>query len=270
MADASDNSRELSIADVAPVLQLAVQEPPGLTLIGGQALNFWADRYLPVSPALQALEAQRPFVSGDLDFVGSLAPHRPGAARDEIDVRGELAIADRISRAVHGRLETKGVYKGASVTLAEITYRDDAGATRIVHFLGDMVGVTPVEVARTSILVRGHLRVMNPVLCMESRISNVLKLEPYQTTKGRHQARASIACAQEYVRELVADGHVREALDANERIFRFAQQRAAGCAGEGFRPFDAVLVDERLPDEFRTIRYPRMVQAMERDRGVEW
>jgi hypothetical protein len=120
VVDDSGNSRELSIDEVAPVLQIAVQEPPGLTLIGGQALNFWADRYLESSPVLQALLAERAFVSGDLDFVGALAAPRPGAARAEIDVAGELAVARKMSRILHGHLETKGEYNARSVTLAEM------------------------------------------------------------------------------------------------------------------------------------------------------
>jgi hypothetical protein len=37
-------------------------------LIGGQAVNYWAERYLPVEPELQKL---RPFTSEDIDFKGS-------------------------------------------------------------------------------------------------------------------------------------------------------------------------------------------------------
>ena len=36
-------------------------------LIGGQAVNYWADRYLPVEPELKSL---RPFTSEDIDFKG--------------------------------------------------------------------------------------------------------------------------------------------------------------------------------------------------------
>lgn len=243
-----------------------MREPPGLTLIGGQALNYWAERYYDRSPTLQALARARPFTSGDLDFVGPLAPRPAAAARDVIDVAGELAVGERLANAVRGRFEKAGLY-GPRATLATITYRDEqdppGAEPRVVHFLGDMIGVTPVEVARTSVPIGGYLHVMNAVLCMESRLSNVLLSASYQNTKGRHQARVSIPCAREFVLELIEQDHTEMALDFNERIFEFAKKRAAGCAREGFRPFDAVVVDDRLPERFRTIRYPRMVDDMD-------
>src|SRR5689334_23918116 len=107
---AATSPRELSYGDVETVLRLAEQEPPGLTLIGGQALNFWAERYLDRSPALQALLRVRPFTSGDLDFIGPLAPRPREAARDTVDVAGELHVAEEIARTLPGRLEKTGFY----------------------------------------------------------------------------------------------------------------------------------------------------------------
>ena len=268
---ASTTTRELSYADVETVLRLAEQEAPGLTLIGGQALNFWAERYLHRSPALQALMRVRPFTSGDLDFIGPLAPRPREAARDTVDVSGELAVAEKIAQNLPGRLEKTGFY-GPRATLATISYRDEHDApdapARVIHFLGDMIGVDPAEVARTATPIRGHLRVMNGVLCMQSRIMNVLKSASYQNDKGRHQARVSIPCAHEFVREVLDQGHVDLALEYNERIFTFAKERATGCAKEGFRPADALVIDPRLPENFHKIRYPRMQQDLEQlERG---
>jgi hypothetical protein len=53
-------------------------------------------------------------------------------------------------------------------------------------------------------------------------------------------------------------------VDFNERVFRFAQEdRSAHLALDmGIEVFDAVLDDERLPENFRTIRLPQMRQPM--------
>lgn len=268
---AETSQRELGYDEVRSVLELAAREPPGLTLIGGQALNYWADRYLDRSPALQALARQRPFTSGDVDFVGPLAERPTRSSPDSIDVAGELAVGEKLARALHGQFERAGLY-APRATLATVQYRDDrddpGAKPRVIHFLGEMVGVTPVDVARTSLVVQGHLRVMNPVHSMESRISNVLRLASYRNDKGRHQARVSIPCAQEFLRELVDAGRYDQVLDFNERIFELARRNAKGCAKEGFRPFDTILVDERLPEKFRAENYPRMKQTMEKlERG---
>jgi hypothetical protein len=91
---------------------------------------------------------------------------------------------------------------------------------------------------------------MNPVVCMESRVSNVLESPSYQNDKGRHQARVSIPCAREFVRELLDLEQIEKALHFTERIFAFAKKRALGCAKEGFRPIDALVIDPRLPKKF--------------------
>jgi hypothetical protein len=53
---------------------------------------------------------------------------------------------------------------------------------------------------------------------------------------------------------------VRDVLNLNERIFRFAEEdRSARLALEReIEVFDAVLDDERLPEKFRTIRLGQM------------
>ncbi|MEI7809441.1 MAG: hypothetical protein WCJ07_13250 [Verrucomicrobiota bacterium] len=49
---------------------LQVRNPDGVpyVLIGGQAVNYWAEHYLAAEPALQK---HVPFTSGDIDFRGN-------------------------------------------------------------------------------------------------------------------------------------------------------------------------------------------------------
>jgi hypothetical protein len=211
-------------------------------LIGGQALNYWAEHYLDASPLLRA---EAPFASGDIDFL-----------------RG-LPTAERLARLLPGRLHLGTVYD-SGVTIAAIEYRDSDGDPRVIHFLGRMHGVDPNEVVKTSFKLEGYLRIMHPVLCLESRLSNLFDLAEYRTDHGRKQAHAAIECAKTYVSDQMNRGEVAEVLKANERIFTFAKRRAAPCAREGFRPFEAALLDDRLPEKFRTIRYPQMLKAMDR------
>lgn len=242
--DFASSPRPLRFDEVTKILELASSEPPEVVLIGGQALNYWADRY---SPGSQFLREAAPFTSGDVDFL-----------------RG-LPTARRIAELLPGRLETKDVYD-TGVTIASITYRDESGEDRLIHFLGEMHGMDANEVVRTSLRLDGYLRILHPVLCLESRLSNVFDLAAYRTEHARSQAFASIEVARAYVNELLTAGDVRGALDANERIFAYAKRRAAPCSREGLDPFVAVVLDDRLPEAFRTIRYPQMVSQMDQVR----
>ncbi len=65
------------------------------------------------------------------------------------------------------------------------------------------------------------------------------------------------------MRDLLDAGEIQAVLELNKRIYQLAHHRAAQCAKHGLRPFDAVLVDKRMPEKFLTEAYPRMVRAIE-------
>jgi hypothetical protein len=118
---------------------------------------------------------------------------------------------------------------------------------------------------------------MHPERCMESRVHNVVGLRrtgPIALT----QMRRSIACTREWSRYLLGDDsisktrRVRAVLELNERIFAKCLRGHVFrrlVLEHGIEPFDAVLVDDRLPMKFRERRYPQMVTAIEtaRDRA---
>ena len=62
---------DFSVNDADALLELIYSSPSGrIIIVGGQAVNFWADRYAPDKPELLAY---RPFTSRDLDLLGSIA-----------------------------------------------------------------------------------------------------------------------------------------------------------------------------------------------------
>jgi hypothetical protein len=64
-------SDDFSVSDADALLELIYSSPSGrIVVVGGQAVNFWADRYSPDKPELLAY---RPFTSRDLDLLGSMA-----------------------------------------------------------------------------------------------------------------------------------------------------------------------------------------------------
>jgi hypothetical protein len=103
---------------------------------------------------------------------------------------------------------------------------------------------------------------MHPERCMESRVHNSA-LPNKQTDLAWRQLRVSIPCARAFSQLLLDErgqAAVRDVLNLNERIFRFAQDdRCSHIALErDIEIFDAVLDDERLPDKFRAVRLPQM------------
>ncbi len=110
--------------------------------------------------------------------------------------------------------------------------------------------------------------VMHPAHVLESRASNVDGLPNYRSPQGLKQLRASIVCAREFARDLLEEGHVRDVLRLNERIFRFSL-RGHGLGvwmRDQISVFEAVLLDPRLPVGFLQTRYPQMQQNLQRHR----
>lgn len=250
MRSGSGSPPRLTIAQVDPVLAVIADGQADLILVGGQAVSHWAEYY---SARVPALRIEAPYTSGDIDLVG------PGIGRE----------AERIRRALDGRLE-KGdsVYERTAI-LAMVTYRDGAGDDRVIDFLRKVWRLDLDEIDRTAIAMRPGLRVMHPVLCLESRVHNCVDFAEYQTAEGLKQARLATMCAREFLLDALDAGEIEAVMHLNERIFAVARDRAKGCARLGLRPFDAVLLDARLPEAFRTLRYPQMQRTILLARGPE-
>ena len=227
-----------------------------LILVGGQALNFWASRYAARIPRREA-----PLSSADVDFVGG-----PDEAR---------ACAERLG----GTVQFAGI-DHATANFAVVRFTDPAGHARLVDFLEDLCGVRRAEIERTALPMQfldpdrkpvgTSLLVMHPVVCLESRLSNCVELPKYRSKHGLDQAAASIQCARAFLEDLLDAGQQTAVLKLNERIFRFRGGRTGRkAAALGLECFSAVLLDERLPEAFRNIRYPQMAAWVGRDRGRE-
>jgi hypothetical protein len=105
---------------------------------------------------------------------------------------------------------------------------------------------------------------------MESRVANVIDLpEQYDTPHGLKQLNASIICAREYVRELLATGARRPALNLAERIFDFCLKRRALqlYQTKSIDCFAAVECHPEYGEAFRDLRFPQMQQLLARKRA---
>jgi hypothetical protein len=250
---------DLAYVDVRPILAKVADLERDLVLVGGQAVNFWASRYEARAPEL-AREA--PFTSKDIDFCG--------------DQRVVRLAAERL-----GGRPRVATFDDATPNSGTVVFVDSAGAKRTLDVVSAPFGLDADEVHATALCVDINddagaptgvsFYVMHPVLCMESRTHNVVGLAgSYDTEQGKRQLRASIVCAREFLRDLLdgrmdADEPVRAVLKLNERVFRFATADRHAMElyrVKGIDPADALVVDSRMPEDFRTRRYPQMIRQL--------
>lgn len=274
-AASSDDTHGTSPGDCERVLMPAEPPPPltyeqtarmlakldnlehPIVLVGGQAVNFWAELYLNRAPALAA---QAPYTSKDIDFCGP-----PGAVRE---------CAARLG----GRAHVATFDEMGTPNTGTVTFVDDDGFARTIDFLKQPAGLNARETFETSFPAEilddegrpiATFRVMHPLLSLESRAHNVAHLPGYQTDHAKNQVRAAILCAREYVRDQVTAGATRRALNANERIFEIATSRAGVLIylRHGLDVFAAVFAEDGLSAAFYAKRLPQMQATIARIRA---
>ncbi len=229
-----------------------------MILVGGQAVALWT---VYLQDQLEHAVMPAEVVSSDLDLLG--------VARD----------AQRAAELLGGRVYLSRWEDRTPLTGVAL-FLDGDGHERRLDVMHGIHGMRSDDIRDTAIEVdvrlddgrRVPVWVMHPERCMESRVYNSV-LANKQTDLAWRQLRASILCARAFS-ELLLDERgkaaVRDVLKLNERVFRFAQ--ADGCVrlalDRGIEVFDAVLEDERLPDEFRMIRLPQMQDRIRALRGL--
>ena len=245
--------RPLTYRDIQATLARLGDTTAGIVLVGGQALNFWAEHYMARVPALAA---SAPYASKDVDFCGSRA--------------AVLECARRL-----GGRALLPVDFDPTPNSGQLVFVDAEGHERVIDFLQQPFGLDAGDVLRTSLPVDAldeagrptgaRFRVMHPERCMESRVHNCGGLPGYDTPRALVQLRASIVCAREFVSDLLRMGRVRPALDLAERVFHLCHDHLHArevYVRFGVDPFDAVVPDARLPAAFCETRYPQMVARL--------
>lgn len=251
-------NRRLSIRDVRAVIE-RVPDLSGIVLVGGQALNFWAEALGIANENSQGLYG--PAVSGDIDFLGSAT--------------AALAFGE----AAGGKVKIAGMDDAHSPNTALVTL-DIEGEQHLIDFLGGMKGFSHQELERVKRsampvgLVPGRhqpMLVMHPVHCLESQIENIYghQLNRRAELGGeRYVGRVKLAveaCKRITVRHL-EQGDTRAALKVAEKVHALSLLPAALRA----RLEDGVCVEEGIPDspampkDFLEKRLPQLRRVLER------
>jgi hypothetical protein len=86
------------------------------------------------------------------------------------------------------------------------------------------------------------------------------------------EVRAAIACMQAFLEDQLAQGEIKTVTKLGEALFAFCAQSSYArtiFVRDGIDLFDAMLSDhERLPEKFRTVRFPQMREHLARGRAA--
>jgi hypothetical protein len=246
----------LGYEQTAQVLRKFADLGHPIVLVGGQAVNFWADFYEDEAPQLAD---HAPYMSKDIDFMGS---------RD---------AASECARRLGGTVKLATLDDMNTPSTGAVVFTDGNNHVRQIDFLGSVAGVGDAELVETAALATidddhgapiASFLVMNPVLCLKSRAHNVAYLPGYQTEHAKNQLRAAIICAKQFAFDQLAS-EPRKTRDCNEAFFDIAQYGAGVevFAVHGIDVLEALVDAPGMPERFYTDRLPRARAAVERARA---
>jgi hypothetical protein len=162
-------------------------------VIGGQAVNLWSERYRKSEPPWSELQ---PFTSIDLDLLGS--------RRDVLAVAELLRVAPMLPGPKENTVNAGKLVVPTAVGELEID---------VVHTANGINTQEAFETAPTLAFEDMRLRLLHPVLCIESKTVNLATLpQDSDYRQDLKHLRLSIANAREYLAELTLEGRNPAAL----------------------------------------------------------
>ena len=204
-----DDLPPIGADDVIKLLS-ASQEAQKSILVGGQALNIWAQRY-----GIQREKAV--LLSADVDFVGSA----PAATRAGIQWGANINLPRNDDHTPNTAL----------ITL------DFAGGKREIDFLIGVLGVDNDELNRMAVTLKfnaeSEIRIMHPLHCMISQITNAYGKELNRRADPKlgqwiaERAKVSVIVAAKNVCEYLEQGHLNPAKRISAKVADFAIKPAA-------------------------------------------
>jgi hypothetical protein len=175
-----------SLHEIKPALKALVET--GAVVIGGQAINLWAERYQANSPPWDEL---RPYTSFDLDVLGS-----------RTDV---LKCSEALNAEPFFPLSSENTANSGKIVTQL------GGSDFEIDFLHSPNGLSPAEVrelARDITFESIPLKVLHPLHCLESKTVNLATLpQKAGERQDLKHLRLSLAILREYLRSLSLAGN---------------------------------------------------------------
>lgn len=245
-----------AVIDIASILG----EDQDTFIVGGQALNIWAEYY---AGSANELNAYRPFTSKDIDYFG----YRAAAERLAARIGGEAIFPDPDNTTFQTAI-VRGVIGGVEVEIDFLSHVLGVGR-------GLQDGVVDISVPCTRDGAAGaiDIRLMHPLHCLQSRVTNLVKLDRRDDT-ARRQAEAAPIVLREFISEALADGDQRAAIDIFAGLFTWLRSEHEGRVAHRHLKTDPLeimrhfLEDERLDPRYREFQLSGMIHKLEKKRGV--
>lgn len=244
-----------AVIEIAKILS----EDDRAFVVGGQALNLWAEYYS--ERAAELLEF-RPYTSKDIDYFGQRAVAEKLAAGlggtiqvpapDDMTFQTAIvrATIDGIAIDIDFLSHVKGVQRGLQEGVVDliIPYTHEGGEAELA------------------------IRLMHPLHCLQSRVANVLELGRKDDT-SRRQLEAAPIVVREFISEALADGDEREAINILAGLFRYLSKDPTGRKAHRALRSDPIdifrhfIADERIDQRWRSMTLPRMIEQLVRKRS---
>lgn len=233
------------LSEVSEVIcKISESESDKFVLIGGQALNFWAELYLDNKRDLA------PLASKDIDFLVN------GSETDLIKMKegfeGKLLLQDNIESVHCAVLIVENFQKKYEIQ---------------IDFLSAVHGLRIKDILRKVETVEFHgkkLSILHPVDCLKSRINNLVSFG--KTPHSIKQLRIAIKMIKMRIIDLINDGKIRSARNEIKMVFKILKRtrRERQIVFDEFDIdlFNAIPKDERLGADFIQKNYPQMKNAL--------
>lgn len=226
-----------------------------LLIVGGQAVNFWANKYASQEKGLKEFE---PYTSDDIDFYG---------LKDE---------ARAVAKALGVEIKITKKAKASPVS-AFFEVVGPNGTKMPVHFLHNLRGIKDELI--TSSAVEGDwkgipVRVTNPIVSLQGKISCLHELDQDDRQDEKH-VRILILCSRAFIKDLCREAEDSQSMtkDLIKTCNRLAEMLSSKKAkavsvqyGFDFMnvfPEDALrkIEDQRMA-HFLELGFPRIAQKL--------
>lgn len=238
----------LSFEEAKRILSNIAGSSKDVVLVGGQAIEFWRRYY--------HIESMLNFLTKDIDFYGDSASADQSflilSSRDS----AQLYIAD---------------IDDASPNIAKITFKNNQSQVVEIDYLFQITGLSNDDIESFSpvmMLDDAPFKVLHPILCLESKISN-LAIHPIKRNKeGIEQARLSVEIARSFIQATLKESGDRSTYELIERIGRFAGREPAKFSFYRYQidVLNSIPIDDYPDNKFKSTRYPQIIGAVEEKR----